>query len=126
MSKRQIKGEVPSLKVSALKEIKAVYTAIKNKREKIFANCSDERKRKEVREAYIIAHDAFWQASARTLKNNSEKFQNNLKNLQKSNAKLNKLLVTLKNINAIVEAMSEAAGLAAELAKLFVAFKIIR
>ncbi len=126
MRKKQIKEGIFEQKVSALKEIKAVYTAIKDKREKIFANCSDEQKRKEVRETYIIARDAFWQASAGILENNSEKFQNNLKNLRKSNDKLNKLLVTLKNINAIVEAMSEAAGLAAELAKFFVAFEIIR
>ncbi len=100
------------------KEIGDLYLHLERNFSKIHGKCQTEAQKKEFLNLYSAARDAFWQAQARTLADNSATVQSIRKELKDTTKQVKSSTKKLKDIVAFLNLVKEAVKLAAAVASL--------
>ncbi len=98
--------------------IKNTYDQIDDNFDALYAKCATDDQKQQLKSLLASARDAFFAATAKSLTDNNPTVDSLTKQLQDTNADLDKQLTDIKDIVATLNLCTEALKLAASLATL--------
>lgn len=96
-------------------EIKKTYLLIDKNFDRIIASCENKEQKEEAIEARNLACEAYFEAIANGLKENSDFIEETTEQLKNANDRIEHSIESLQNITEFINLMSEAVKLAKSL-----------